>query len=487
MSKKKVFVAHFTAESNAAVNHKCEYKDFIFKIDRELIYDFEIEDLFKKADIELIPGFFALGHANGLVDKNVFDFISEEIFKRSREFFDEIDGMLLYLHGASCISNLVESSGELYILRHLRKMFGKYLPIAVVMDPHGNVIEEFCGYANIVRCFRESPHTDRKETVRIVATMLIDLLKNRAKYGHIIPIINKLPIMLGGERCVSADEPLKTINKKLDELEKDERILSASYHIGYLRHDDDLVGAAVVIVPSNPKYNRYCQEKCDELSKWIISNQKQFHFSGNAEEPEKAVQKAIEAKGLAVITDSGDNCSAGASGRNTFILNQLINTDLKDKKVLLCALNMPKVVEQLIPRNIGSRVNLKIGDNALQCRPTIKLIGSIYSKGKQLYQYSNQVAGPAVTIKCDDKQLYVTFINKPIRYGEIQQFVSSGLNVNDFDILVVKMGYIFPELKKIAKYYVMSLTDGETVQMTENLTYHKIMRPMYPIDKESLK
>ena len=49
--------------------------------------------------------------------------------------------------------------------------------------------------------------------------------------------------------------------------------------------------------------------------------------------------------------------------------------------------------------------------------------------------------------------------------------------------MVVKQGYIFPELKKECHSYVMALTLGSTIQDTKNIKYRLISRPMYPIDE----
>ena len=62
------------------------------------------------------------------------------------------------------------------------------------------------------------------------------------------------------------------------------------------------------------------------------------------------------------------------------------------------------------------------------------------------------------------------------------QFAYAGVDWKDYDVTVVKQGYIFPLLKKDAKFYVMSLTDGPTPQDTAHLKFKRIMRPMYPID-----
>jgi microcystin degradation protein MlrC len=57
-----------------------------------------------------------------------------------------------------------------------------------------------------------------------------------------------------------------------------------------------------------------------------------------------------------------------------------------------------------------------------------------------------------------------------------------GVSVDDYDVVVVKQGYIFPELKEAGKFCVMSLTNGATPQDTRIIPFKKIMRPMFPID-----
>lgn len=47
------------------------------------------------------------------------------------------------------------------------------MPIAMVMDPHGNLTGELAGRLNIVRCYRESPHSDQIDTERLTARSLL--------------------------------------------------------------------------------------------------------------------------------------------------------------------------------------------------------------------------------------------------------------------------------------------------------------------------
>ena len=411
----KVLIASFTSESNAAVRQLCTIDRYILKYGKDVEDAHGITGIFEDAGIETIPVFYAMGHAAGLVDPEAFSFIKDQILKGVREHLNEIDGIYLHLHGASGVKGLPESSGDHVILREVRRLVGNYLPIAVVMDPHGNVTEEFCRYANIVRCYRQSPHTDNIETHQIVARKLIELMKNRAAMGDIHPAIHKLPLMLGGERCVSADEPLRTINQKLDELEKDPHVLSDSYHVGYLRHDDDKAGAAVVVVPRTEADYEYCQKKADELAAWVWDHRRDFHFTGIADEPDASLKRCLEAKGMCVLTDSGDNMTSGARGFNTYVLRQCLSiSDYGDKKILLCPIYDPKANALLASHQVGDTVEFDLGVNEDELSAPVHIRGAVTAYGEQHNPNETDNMGPAITVQAEGKPVSVTVVGQPI-------------------------------------------------------------------------
>ena len=65
---------------------------------------------------------------------------------------------------------------------------------------------------------------------------------------------------------------------------------------------------------------------------------------------------------------------------------------------------------------------------------------------------------------------------------ELHQFEAAGAHCADYGVVIVKQGYIFPELKELGALCVMSLTDGATLQDTRRLPFKRIMRPMFPVD-----
>lgn len=58
-----------------------------------------------------------------------------------------------------------------------------------------------------------------------------------------------------------------------------------------------------------------------------------------------------------------------------------------------------------------------------------------------------------------------------------------GLKPREADLVIVKIGYLEPELYDMARGWMLALTPGGVDQDLERLGHHRIRRPMWPFDK----
>lgn len=395
---------------------------------------------------------------------------------------DELDGMYLFLHGASHVVDLPGDSGEPYLLEEIRKIVGWDMPIAVAMDPHGNVNPRYTQLANIVRCYRESPHTDSTATKRHVVRLLIDMLKNK-KQTH--PVYARVPILVGGERCVSFEEPLCLINEKLNEAEKIPGILSASYHVGFAWADSPMCCAGVMVVPEEESGREAAQKVADELADFAFSKRFDFHFTGNAIEKEKAMDEAIAyPDGPVFLSDAGDNTTAGALGFNTVALRQVLNADRRGKRTLIASIFDKPCCEYLARFPVGAQVEFSVGTGIDADAEPVAVKGVIKARGDivDLFGGSPVRMGGGVLVSLGDVDLIVADDNTSFMH--VEQFEAMHTDYRDYDVIVIKQGYLFPGLKEVAAYSIMALTPGATDQLTENFDYKTIHRPMFPVDRD---
>ena len=477
----KVLVGLFTCESNANVPLKNEITQFVVDFGENVAKKARVDDVFAKEGVEIIPAIYASAGASGVIKKDCFEYIESCFVKAAKEHLNELDGIWLHLHGASEVEEI--GSGDHHILKALREVVGPYMPIAVVCDPHGNLTKEYVEGCTIIRSYRESPHTDADETKKYVAKMLCDFLKNRQ---NIHAIYRKLPLILGGEQSVSTDEPVASINKYMDEMEKDPRVRSASWHVGYIRHDCPEAGCGIVVVPQTQDDQEYCEQKADELAKYVWDKRHEFHYTGFTAQPEEAMKMALEFKEKPVmITDSGDNTTSGSTGWNTYVLRQALAQN-SDKKFLFANICDPNAFAILNNLEIGATTDIKLGMNydenstSVDINVTVKAKG--YLRGYMMHVH-DAVYGHSVLVHINGTNIDVNVASTRQVMCEKHQFDACGIDWDNYDIIVVKQGYAFPEIKEKGKLVIMSLTNGATLQDTARLPFKRIMRPMYPIDK----
>ncbi len=478
----KVLTGYFTTESNAHVPIKNNITDYVIAFEDECIRKMQVEGVFADEGIEMIPSIYATAGASGVIKKETFEYIEACIVRAAKEHQNEIDGVYLHLHGASEVEEI--GSGDHHILSEIRKMVGPYVPIAVCCDPHGNLCRDYVEDIQIIRSYRQSPHTDSLDTMKKVAGMLCQLMKKRQ---NIHAVYRKLPLILGGEQSVSADEPMKSINAYMDTLEEDSRILSASWHVGYIRHDCDVAGCGIVVVPSTGADQKYAEEVADKLASYVWEKRHEFHYTGLTMSLEKALRLALEFEDKPVfITDSGDNVTSGATGWNTYILRQVLAIKELKKHFLFSNICDPQTWKKLDAMDIGTKTHITLGVNQDEMSKSVELDVTIRSKGGlrgYLMHPHDLIYGYAVVISVEGLPIDIVVASTRQTMCEEDQFTNIGINWDTYDVIVVKQGYIFPDLKEKGKLCIMSLTNGATSQDTKLIPFKKIMRPMYPIDE----
>ena len=475
-----ILVGSFTTESNTKVPYKTTMQNYDIRFNEDALKVMELENCEQRYNVHVIPSIYANANAAALVEFEAFDYIEKKLLNTIKDHINEIDGIYLHLHGASYVENI--GSGDHHIIREIRKIVGPYLPIAVSCDPHGNLTKEYVESLQIIRSYRESPHTDASSTRLHVFEMLVDLLNNRE---NIVAQYEKLALILGGEQSVSADEPVLSINKYMDKMEEDPRIRSVSWHVGYLRHDCAEAGCGVVVIPQSSNDNEYCKQKCKELAKYVWDKRHEFHYTGLTGSVEDSIDMALNFNDRPfVITDSGDNTTSGATGWNTLLLRKLLASN-SNKKMLFASIRDEECFNYLDKcQNNDCHIRLGVGRD--KNSPSLDL-DVIKMKKAPIYLAHGEVTigtlGEGILVRIKDTNIYVIVANKTGRITNATHLDVFDINWLDFDIVVVKQGYIFPEFKSGCKGYIMALTDGDTLQDTKHIGFKHIMRPMYPIDE----
>src|SRR5215207_9383180 len=114
-------------------------------------------DACRERGIELAPAFFADGVSTGVPDRQTFEILAGELCERIAAALPA-DGIVLTLHGAMVAEGFPDAEAE--IVRRVRDLVGREVPIAVTLDFHANIGPEMVELATIVTTYDTYPHTD---------------------------------------------------------------------------------------------------------------------------------------------------------------------------------------------------------------------------------------------------------------------------------------------------------------------------------------
>ena len=185
------------------------------------------------------------------------------------------------------------------------------------------------------------------------------------------------------------------------------------------------------------------------------------------------------------ITDSGDNCGAGSDGYSTVILRHLLKTHPNwQKPILIAGIIDEKATTQLNQHALGEAVQFKLGKDLDERSKAILLEGTIVSKGVVSQDYQEDpITGCVIGVKLKHYPLTVLVQRESVSFTELAQFMWANVSIEEYEVIIVKQGYISPDFDTYGAHCVMALTDGPTQQATEKLDFKQIQRPMFPYDE----
>ena len=71
----------------------------------------------------------------------------------------------------------------------------------------------------------------------------------------------------------------------------------------------------------------------------------------------------------------------------------------------------------------------------------------------------------------------------PARKKDLFDFFEHlGIELQRQKIIVVKMGYLVPDLKQVGSHTFMALSPGAVHQVIDHLSFKRICRPIFPLD-----
>ena len=417
------------------------------------------------------------GHAlpGGIVTRKAYDsLVGKTLALLEKEL--PLDGLFFDIHGAMSVEGIDDPEGD--FIQKIRDLIGTETLISTSMDLHGNVSKRLAQHTDLITCYRMAPHEDALESKQRAVDNLLERLqsgKGKPKYKAWIPV----PILLPGEKTSTRIEPGKSLYAKVQPMTEKEGVIDAAIWIGYAWADEPRNHAVVMVTGDDQKA---VSESAETLAAHFWKVRNEFEFVAPTADLDTSLSYALTSdKKPYVISDTGDNPTAGGAGDVTWTLRELLNNKAFKKssgpELIYASIPGPELIEAALKAGVNNTVSAKVG--ALvddRYAPPLLLEGVV----KAIHQ-GDVHAETEVVVRVGSINVIVTKKRKP--YHREKDFTQLGLDPRKADILVVKIGYLVPELYDLRGDWIMALTPGGVDQDLERLDYKRIQRPMFPLDK----
>ena len=410
--------------------------------------------------VEVVGTLIAYAYPHGLVEAAAYQTLKAELVERLQRALP-VDGVYLVLHGAMEVESI--GDGESDLAQAIRATVGPDVPIAASLDLHGNLAPSLTRDLDALVALRTAPHRDGAETrARAVGILLRSIHEARRP----VTAMSKPPILLAGEWAVTDAEPARSLYGLLPEISSRPDVLDASFMIGCAWTDSPYTSAAALVVGWS---REAAAASASALARGMWNRRAEFGPEAEVAGVGEAVERALAAPESTVfISDSGDNVTAGGAGDSPTFVERLVAAGASS--AVVAGVADPAAAEACRLAGVGAAVDVAIGGklDATNFRP-LPVRGRVEQLGEGFAVL--RVGGVEVVLTADRKG-----------FTTLADFARVGLDPLARKVVVVKLGYLFPELRAVAPRAIMALSPGFTDLQLDRLPFRRLTRPIYPLD-----
>lgn len=424
-----------------------------------------------------------------IVTREAFEDLARIITDAADAHKQDIDGILLALHGAMGAEGFEDPEGE--ILTRLRKIVGPDLPIAITLDLHTNTTPEMAAAANVAVSYKTYPHVDHVETAAHAARLLKEMMAGRVK-GRTLRL--KLPMLDEANGGRSDVAPTMTYYTRAVAFEAEPGILAVSVNAGFA--DADILEAGPSILVSYDSDVAGADTRAAEIAQNL--GQSMWNDRNSCVNTFLSVPQTVAfirdfkpaRPGPLVISDFSDNPGAGAYGDATNLLVGLLDMGLTNAAfgpmidAEAAAVLNAAAVGETVTLAVGGKNDPRYGGGPLMLTGEIRhlsqdglLVGDGPVIGGITFRFGQtavlRVNGVDILIVTERGQAY-----------DLQQFKAFGITPETLSVLGLKSQQHFrAAFEPIAAEVIVCDCGALASPDYGSRDYVKVRRPIWPLDE----
>ena len=482
LARPRVGIAGISIESSTFSPHLSGDEAFTIRTGADLIgyYPFLAAGRELREAAEWVPLYHGRSLPGGAVRPETYQRMKSAIIDSIRAN-GPFDGFFFDIHGAMSVVGMQDAEADLAAA--VREALGEDTLVSASMDLHGNVSADLLQAVDLITCYRMAPHEDWLNTKeRAVHNLLLRLRSGSGSDPQArrpYKAWRQVPVLLPGEKTSTRLEPARSLYARVADIAELDGVLDAALWVGYAWADEPRCQAAVVVTGDDAEL---IAAQAEILARSYWDARADFAFVGPTASLGEALDRAL-AVGAArpyLISDSGDNPTAGGAGDVSWTLGELLaRPDLADgsRTVVFASIFDPVAVATAATAGVGATVSLLVGGRVdAGPRGPVRLIGTVAAVVD-----GDPIAGRQVVIRVGSVHAIITERRKP--FHELRDFEVLGLEPSAADVVIVKIGYLEPQLHELAADWTLALTPGGVDQDLLRLGHHHLAAGVYPFEE----
>ena len=390
----------------------------------------------------------------------------------------QIDGFYFSQHGAAAAENEPDVEGRL--LAVARSVIGPNIPIISPLDHHGNITALMMKHMNGLVGHRTQPHLPF-DTGKRAAQMLFATVR-----GDVKPTMGwrKIPLITHQEQFLTSKGPMKRWFDRAREMETMPGVLAASPFPMQPWLDVPEGGWTAVVTTDNDP--ALAQRLADELADMAWAMRDEFLVTESIPAADAVRRAEQAARGLVIISDTGDSVFGGAPGDSTAILREMVAQQITS--LALVPMVDPEVVNIAIKAGVGSEIHVRIGaKQSADYHQPLDLTAKVLAIGGGRIEagvigIDSFDMGRAVLLAAGSVRIVVSETegiggNHPIVYRHF------GIEPADAKMVVLKTASNFQYYADMSSELIRADTAGATMSDLAKFEWKHLPRPIYPFDR----
>jgi microcystin degradation protein MlrC len=436
-----------------------------------------VKRLREAADVEICPLLWATALPGGALTADNYEQVKRETLALLAEQ-GPFDGVCLANHGALEVEGLAKHGDTDFILA-VRDAIGPDVPLAIAFDLHGNLTPEIAQAGTVFSALRTAPHRDDLETGYRAADQLLAVLERGLKPQTALV---QIPMLIPGEKAVTHYDPAKSLYASLESYDAIPGVMQTILMVGFAWNDTPWTGMTAMVTTESDK--KQAQTLAAELAGKVWDKRRAFVFPMETAAVGEGIARAAASKGSPVfLSDSGDNTTMGAPGDLTIVLKHLLAAQVRS--AFVPGIYAPQTVRKCHHASVGSQIALELGSEHISApaetmtvKAVVEAVGDELDLGGFQPYRSKERAWAKVRIN----DIVASFHEMPIGITTPAHFRAMNVDLTDHQIVVLKLGYLHPQLEALAKRHIMLLSPGAGDLNLTARQWQRIRHPMFPLD-----